>query len=107
MISAMFYSENGLGILLSGWESEFPRLIFTLEILAIVLGVIMGLLLPPLRIIKGIFLACTVFGLLLILKCCIFGLSSDAEIVYPYAGEILTVSAGLNLLTMIVKERSH
>lgn len=46
----------------------------------------------------------TAFGLLLVLKCCIFGLSSDEEIVYPYAGEILTVSAGLNLLTMRLKK---
>ena len=66
MISAMFYSENGLGILLSGWESEFLRLVFTVEILAIVLGVIIGLLLPPLRVIKGISLAFTAFGLLLV-----------------------------------------
>ena len=49
-------------------------------------------------------LAFTAFGLLLVLKCCIFGISSDAEIVYPYAGEILTVSAGLHLLTMRLKK---
>ena len=61
-------------------------------------------LLPPLRVIKGISLAFTAFGLLLVLKCCIFGISSDAEIVYPYAGEILTVSAGLHLLTMRLKK---
>lgn len=46
----------------------------------------------------------TAFGLLLVLKCCIFGISSDAEIVYPYAGEILTVSIGLHLLTMRLKK---
>ena len=61
-------------------------------------------LLPPLRVIKGISLAFTAFGLLLVLKCCIFGISSDAEIVYPYAGEILTVSAGLHLLTIRLKK---
>ena len=49
-------------------------------------------------------LAFTAFGLLLVLKCCIFGISSDAEIVYPYAGEILTVSTGLHLLTMRLKK---
>ena len=49
-------------------------------------------------------LAFTAFGLLLVLKCCIFGISSDAEIVYPYAGEILTVSAGLHLLTIRLKK---
>ena len=89
--------------MLSGWESEFLRLVFAVEILAIVFGAIIGLLLPPLRVIKGISLAFTAFGLLLVLKCCIFGISSDAEIVYPYAGEILTVSTGLHLLTMILK----
>ena len=104
MIYSIFHSENGLGILLSGWESEFLRLVFTVENLAIALGVIMGLLLPPLRVIKGISLAFIAFGLLLVLKCCIFGISSDAEIVYPYAGEILTVSAGLHLLTMRLKK---
>lgn len=46
----------------------------------------------------------TAFGLLLVLKCCIFGISSDAESVYPYAGEILTVSTGLHLLTMRLKK---
>lgn len=46
----------------------------------------------------------TAFGLLLVLKCCIFGISSDAEIVYPYAGEMLTVSTGLHLLTMRLKK---
>ena len=61
-------------------------------------------LLPPLRVIKGISLAFTAFGLLLVLKCCIFDISSDAEIVYPYAGEILTVSTGLHLLTMRLKK---
>ena len=64
-------------------------------------------LLPPLRVIKGISLAFTAFGLLLVLKCCIFDISSDAEIVYPYAGEILTVSTGLHLLTMILKEMQY
>ena len=49
-------------------------------------------------------LAFTAFGLLLVLRCCIFGISSDAEIVYPYAGEILTISAGLHLLTMRLKK---
>ena len=49
-------------------------------------------------------LAFTAFGLLLVLKCCIFGISSDAEIVYPYAGEILTVSTGLHLLTIRLKK---
>ena len=44
----------------------------------------------------------TAFGLLLVLKCCIFGISSDAEIVYPYAGEILTVSAGPHLITITI-----
>ena len=68
MIYSIFHSENGLGILLSGWESEFLRLVFTVEILAIVLGVIIGLLLPPLRVIKGISLAFTAFGLLLVLS---------------------------------------
>ena len=90
--------------MLSGWESEFLRLVFTMEILTIVFGAIIGLLLPPLRVIKGISLAVTAFGLLLVLKCCIFGISSDAEIVYPYAGEILTVSTGLHLLTIRLKK---
>ena len=111
MIYSIFHSENGLGILLSGWESEFLRLVFTVEILAIVLGVIIGLLLPPLRVIKGILLVFIgisfvfiAFVLLLKLKCCIFGISSDAEIVYPYAGDILTASTGLHLLTMRLKK---
>ena len=46
----------------------------------------------------------TAFGLLLVLKCCIFGISSDAVIVYPYAGEILTVITGLHLLTIRLKK---
>ena len=53
----------------------------------------------------------TAFGLLLVLKCCIFGISSDAVIVYPYAGEILTVSTGLvfNMLVLVgsIKMADH
>lgn len=104
MIHAIFYS--GLGILLTGWESPALRIIFMVEIITSVIGILFGLLSAPKQIPKIILAIIFGIGLLLILKNVFFGLESDAFILIPFIGEILSVSSGIALLILLLK-RTH
>lgn len=92
MIHIIFYNKS-VDALLYGWNTPTLRMIMSIELLFIFIGIAIGILAPKNKISSILIFVVGGIGLLFILKNIIFGLSSDAEILLPFAGEILLVGA--------------
>lgn len=101
MIQVVIYS--GIGALLSWTDSPTLRFIVIMEVILLVLGVLLGLFVKPKRWLTITLASLAVLGLLVVLKSCIFGLSSDAYIAYPFIGEAVCVGAVVALIVFSIK----
>lgn len=95
-----FYSEYGLfGILLCLRDTESVRSVVFWELVAVLLGLLAGRLLPQKRVsILLIFLAAAA-GTVLLLKSVLFGIE-EAQMMIPLLGEYLLVGAAVARLTL-------
>lgn len=92
MIHIIFYNKSA-DVLLYGWSSPTLRIIMGIEIIAIIVGITVGIFAPKNRLTNIFIFIVGGVGLLLVLKNIVFGLSSDAEIPLPFIGESLLVGA--------------
>ncbi len=101
MLQVVFYS--GIDALLSWADSPTLRFIVIMEVTLMMLGVLLGLLAKPKRWLTIALASLAGLGLLVVLKSCIIGLSSDAYIAFPFMGEAVSVGAALALIVFAIK----
>lgn len=92
MIHIIFYNKSA-DVLLYGWSSPALRIIMGIEIIAIIVGITVGIFTPKNRLTNIFIFMVGVVGLLFVLKNIMFGLNSDTEILLPFVGESLLVGA--------------
>lgn len=101
MIHAVFY--NGIDVLFYGWSSPTLRIIFIAEIVAAIIGMLVGIVFPLKRMTIILISIFDGVGLLLVLKNLLFGMSSDAYILVPFIGEVLVVGTSIALLIIHIR----
>lgn len=105
MLVSAFYN-GGLSALVSGWSSPTIRTIYILEIAMCIVSIAVGLFVPYRRLKNIIISGVGIVGLMLILYTICIGLRSDAEILIPFIGEILLLSAVVALVISLLKRKT-
>lgn len=79
------------------------RIIFCFEAMALMVGMAIGLWGSKNRLMNIAISIVGCIGLILVMKNILFGLNSDAEIIFPFAGELFLVCAVTAFITRLCK----